>query len=117
MLTMCSPDEIADYGGIDGVMSFDDYVEELLRMIISQREPNSTLSYFHVLAFRDDEDAPPTPDDDAIMDDVVVNIASLDILGHVVGESDYVGQPLFFFFFCQDLSHVLMMYLPFHLWI
>ena len=101
VLTMCSPDEIADYGGIDGVMSSDDYVEELLRMIISQREPNSALSYFRVLALRDDEDAPPTPDDDAIMDDVVVNIASLDILGHVVGESDYVGPPLFFFFFVR----------------
>ena len=35
VLTMCFPDEIADYGGIDGVMSFDDYDEELLRMVIS----------------------------------------------------------------------------------
>ena len=35
VLTMCFPDEIADYGGIDEVMSFDDYVEELLRMVIS----------------------------------------------------------------------------------
>ena len=30
MLTMYFLDEIADYGGIDGVMSSDDYVEELL---------------------------------------------------------------------------------------
>ena len=30
VLTMCLPDEIAYYGGIDGVMSSDDYVEELL---------------------------------------------------------------------------------------
>ena len=30
VLTMCFPDEIADYKGIDGVMSSDDYVEELL---------------------------------------------------------------------------------------
>ena len=35
MLTMCFPGEIADYGGIDGVMSSDDYVDELLQMVIS----------------------------------------------------------------------------------
>ena len=48
--TMCFPDEIADYRGIDGVMSSDDYVEELLRMVISQDELDSALSYFRVLA-------------------------------------------------------------------
>ena len=35
VLTMCFSDEIADYGGIDGVKSFDDYDEELLRMVSS----------------------------------------------------------------------------------
>ena len=35
VLTMRFPDEIADYGGIDGVMSSDDYDEELLQMVIS----------------------------------------------------------------------------------
>ena len=34
-------------------MSSDDYDEELLRMVISQPEPDSALSYFHVLALRD----------------------------------------------------------------
>ena len=35
VLTMSFLDEIADYGGIDEVMSYDDYDEELLRMVIS----------------------------------------------------------------------------------
>ena len=35
VLTMCFPNEIADYEGIDGVMSSDDYVEDLLHMVIS----------------------------------------------------------------------------------
>ena len=34
MLTVSFPDEIADYGGIDGVMLSDDYDEELLRMLL-----------------------------------------------------------------------------------
>ena len=71
MLTMCFPDEIADYGGIDGVTLPDDYVEELLRMVISEPVPDSALSYFRVLALRDDEDAPPAPDDDSSTDDVI----------------------------------------------
>ena len=96
VLIMCFSDEIADYGGIDGVMSSDDYDEELLRMVISQPEPNSALSYFRMLALRDDEDAPLALDDDAITDDVIVDIASPDILGHVVGESDVVDPPLSF---------------------
>ena len=96
MLTMCFPNEIADYGGIDGVMSSDDYDEELLRIVISQPEPDSALSYFCVLALRDDEDAPLSPDDDAITGDVIFDIASLDILGHVVGESDALDPPLSF---------------------
>ena len=96
MLTMCFPDEIADYGGIDGVMLSDDYDEELLRMVISQPEPDSALSDFHVLALRDDEDASLAPDDDAITGDVIVDIASPGILGHVVGESDVVEPPLSF---------------------
>ena len=66
VLTMCFLDEIVDYGGIDGVMSSNYYVEELLRMIISQFEPDYELSYFRVLALRDDEDVPLAPDDDAI---------------------------------------------------
>ena len=49
-----------------------------------------------MLVLRDGEDAPPTPDDDAIMDDVIVDIASPDILRHVVGESDSVGPLLSF---------------------
>ena len=96
VLTMCFPDEIADYGGIDGVMSSDDYDEELLRMVISQPEPDSAISDFHVLALRDDEDASLAPDDDAITGDVIFDIASPDILGHVMGESDVVDPPLSF---------------------
>ena len=96
VLTMCFLDEIADYGGIDGVMSFDDYDEELLRMVISQPELDSALSYFRVLALRYDEDAPLAPKDDAITDDVIVDIASPDIIGHVVGESDVMNPPLSF---------------------
>ena len=65
-------------------------------MAISQPEPDSALSYFRVLALRDDEDAPPTPNDDAITDDVIVDIESPDILGHVVGESDSMDLPLSF---------------------
>ena len=107
MLTMCFPDEIADYGGIDGFMSSDDFVEELLQMVISQLEPDFVLSYFRVLTLRDDEDAPPAPDDDAITDDVIVDIASPDILGHVMEESDAMDPPLSFdvlsgFFSCSD---------------
>ena len=96
LLTMCFPNEIADYGGIYGVMSSDDYVEELLRMVFSQLEPDSALSYFCVLALRDDENAPLAPDDDTITDDAIVDIASPDIIGHVVGESDSVDPPLSF---------------------
>ena len=77
-------------------MSSDDYDEELLRMVISQPEPDSALSDFHVLALRDDEDASLAPDDDAITGDVIVDIASPDILGHVVGESDAMDPPLSF---------------------
>ena len=65
-------------------------------MVISQLEPDYTLSDFCVLTLRDDEDAPLAPVDDAIMDDVIVDIASPDILGHVMGEFDYVGPPLSF---------------------
>ena len=67
-------------------------------MVISQPEPDSTLSNFRVLALRDDEDAPLASDDDAIMDDVIIDIASSDILGHVVGESNFVGLPISFDF-------------------
>ena len=84
VLTMCFPDD----GRIDGVMSSDDYDEQLLRMVISQPEPDSALSYLRVLALRDDEDA--------ITDDVIIYIASPDILGHVMGESDAVDPPLSF---------------------
>ena len=35
MFTMCFSDEIVDYEGIDGVMSFDDYAEKLLQMVIN----------------------------------------------------------------------------------
>ena len=105
VLTMCFPDEIDDYGGIDGVMSFDYYVKELLQMVISKPEQDSALSDFCVLALRDDEDASPTPIVDAIMDDVIVDIASPDILGHVVGESDSVGPPLSFDIFSGFVSH------------
>ena len=93
VFTMCFPDKIAYYEGICGVMSFDDYDDELLHMVISQPEPNSALNDFSVLALRDYEDAPPA---DEIMDDVIVDIASLDILGHVVGESDSVCLPFSF---------------------
>ena len=49
-----------------------------------------------MLALRDDEDASPAPTADAIMDDVIVDIVSLDILGHVVGKFDFVGPLLSF---------------------
>ena len=104
MFTMCFSDEIANYEDIDGFMLFDDYAEELLQMVINQPEPDSTLSFFCVLALRDDEDALPTLDDDVIMDDVIVDIESLDILGHVVGESDSVGPPLSFDIFSGFVS-------------
>ena len=74
-------------------------------MVISQPEPDSTLSYFRVLALRDDEDAPPASNDDAITDDVTVDIASPNILGHVVGESDSVGPPLSFDILLVFISH------------
>ena len=104
MLTMCFPDEIANYGGIDGVMSSNEYDEELLRMVISQPETDSALSYFRVLTLRDNKDTPLTPDDDAITGDVIVDIASPDILGHVVGESDVVDPPLSFDVFLGFVS-------------
>ena len=63
VLTMCFLDEIADYGGIYRVMSSDDYDEKLLGMVISQPEPDSALSYFRVLALRDDDDASLALDD------------------------------------------------------
>ena len=75
-------------------------------MVISQPKPDSALSYFCVLALRDDEDASPTPDDDAITDDVIIDIASPDILGHVVGESDYMGPPLSFDILLRFVSHL-----------
>ena len=96
VFTMCFPDEIVDYEGIDGVMSSDDYVEELLQMAISQPDPDSTLSDFCVLALRDYEDDPLVPAAAVVVDDVIVDIASPDVLGHVVGESDSMGPPLSF---------------------
>ena len=62
-------------------------------MVISKPELDSTLSDFCVLALRDDEEALVA---DAIMDDVIVDIAYLDILGNVVGEFDSMGPPLSF---------------------
>ena len=93
---MCFPDEIADYEGIDRVMSSDDYAKELLQMVISQPKLDSSLSDFCVLTLRDDKNAPPTPVAHAIRDDVIIDIASLDILGHVVGEFDSMGPLLSF---------------------
>ena len=93
VFTLCFSNEIVDYEAIDGVMSYDDYVEELLQMLISQPKLDSILTDFCVLTLRDDEDAPPAY---AIMDDVIVDIASLDILGHFVRESDSMGPPLSF---------------------
>ena len=105
VFTMCFLDEIVYYEGIDEVMSSDDYVEELLQMVISQSEPNSALSDFCVLALRDDEDAPLALDVDVIMDDVIIDTASPDILGHVMGESDSVGPSLSFDIFSGFVSH------------
>ena len=108
---MCFPDEIVDFGGIDGVMSSDDYVEELHQMVISQPEPDFALNDFCVLTLRDDDDAPPAPTVAAIMDDVIVDIESTDILGHVVGESDFVGPPLSFVgicvYMCASFTHII----------
>ena len=49
-----------------------------------------------MLTLRDDEVASLAPATHAIMDDVIVDIASPNILGHVVGESDSMGPPLSF---------------------
>ena len=62
-------------------------------MVISKPEPDYALSDFCVIPLRDDEDAPPAPIVDAIMDGVIVDIASPDILRHVVGESNSMGPP------------------------
>ena len=96
MFTMCFSDEKADYDGINGVMSFNDYAKELLQMVISKPESDSTLRDFCVLALGDDEDASHALVVDVTMDDVIVDIASPDILGHVVGESDSMDSPLSF---------------------
>ena len=96
VFTMCFPNEITDYEGIYGVIASDDYVEEVLQMVISQPKPDYTLSDFYVLALRDDEDASPALDDDAITNDVIVHIESPDTLGHVVGESNSMGPLLSF---------------------
>ena len=76
-------------------------------MVISQTEPDSLLSNFCVLTLRDDENAPPALAANAIMYDVIIDIASLDILGRVVGEFDYMDPPLSFnilsgFVSCSD---------------
>ena len=60
-----------------------------------------------MLALRDDEDALPALVVDVIRDDVIIDITSHAILGHVVGESDSVGPPLSFdilskFVSCSD---------------
>ena len=94
MFIMFFLDEITDYEGIDGVMSSNDYAEGLLQMVTNNLKPYSTVSDFCVLTSRDDENAHLAPAAHTIMDDVIVDIASPDILGHVVGESDYVGPPL-----------------------
>ena len=73
-------------------------------MVISQPELDSALSDFCVLTLRDDENAPPAPIAHAIMDDVIVDIASPNILGHLVGESDYMGPPLSFDIFSGFVS-------------
>ena len=57
-----------------------------------------------MLALRNYEDASPTPDHDATTDNVIVNIASPDILGHVVGESDSMGPPLSFHILSRFVS-------------
>ena len=106
VFTMCFPDKITDYEGIYGVMSSDDYAEELLQMVISQPKPDSAHSDFCVLTLRDDENAPPAPTAHAIMDDVIVDIASPNILGHVVGESNSMGPPLSFDIFSGFVSRL-----------
>ena len=73
VFTMCFSNEIADHEGIDGVMS-SDYVEELLQMVISQPELDSSLNDFCVLTLRDHENAPLAPAAHAIMDDIIVDI-------------------------------------------
>ena len=75
-------------------------------MIINQPKPDSALSYFFVLALRDNKDAPPAPIDDAITDDVIVDIATLEILGHVVGEFDSLSPPLSFDISSGFISHL-----------
>ena len=65
-------------------------------MVIDKLVPDFTLNDFCVLSLRENEDAFPTPATDVIMDDVIVDIVSPDILGHVVGESDSVGPQLSF---------------------
>ena len=58
-----------------------------------------------MLTLRDDENAPLALAAHAIMDDVIVNIASPGILGHVVGLSDFVGPPLSFDIFSGFISY------------
>ena len=100
---MCFTDEIANYEGFFGVMLSSDYVEDLLQILINQPELDSALGDFCVLALRDDEDAPLAPVADVIMDDVIGDIASLDILGHVLGEFDTMGPPPFFFLYFVEI--------------
>ena len=58
-----------------------------------------------MLALRDDKDVPSALDDDAIMDDVIVDIASPNIIGHIMGESYYVGPLLSFDILLRSVSH------------
>ena len=69
-----------------------------------------------MLALRDDEDAPLAPNDDEITYNVIIDIASTDILGHVLRESNSVSPPLFFDILLRFVSHSDDV-LVFHIWI
>ena len=72
---------------------------------------NSVLDKSCVHDMGDYEDALPIPASYLTMDVAIADIVSPDILGHVVGESDFVNPPLFFYFiFFWDFCPVLMMH-------
>ena len=104
VFTMCFLDKITDYEGIDGVMSSDDYAEELLHLVISQLEPDYALSDFRVLAFRDDEDAPPAPDNVRLRM-MLLLILNLLIFWVMLWESLILWAHHFLLIFCWDLCN------------
>ena len=63
--------------------------------VVVMLETDFALDDSCVVAMGDDEHALPILDSYVTMDVAIVDIVSFDILGHVVGESDFVDPPLF----------------------